>query len=774
MKNSVARQQPVKTYDHAPQSENLPLTIGGNFHDDPINRNTLRKSHNLLLDRKVDHAPHTEYTYNGFSGDASRNATGAKNGVEDDKVWTGWFSEDFSKDDLDDFVVRMLGYFKETVPESNFEKERVVRVCVSFYTKDDSISIKQIGERNSGLREGTILSRRQVPKNAANPNAIYHLDDFHVGEAVTIYSQVYYIVDMDKRSRRYMQEVLRMEVPEGLPVPEDNFSRTAAAAATRSTKRLITSDDMDHKRAVEQQLTGIYTKHSTEDIAITKEFLKNSINAHLTYLALWDDRGNLSGDLHFCLLRVYLENNTIEIAENKSENCGRWGGPILVSRQRIPRPSADLSQSRYQQHTYGILMKNDFLCPEDLQVGETYMIYGKPFFVYDCDAFTRNYVKEKYDVEVKPAIDIAPFVKTEKKSSVFYPPPPNGFGSEKDTRTNWLSLTGKPAKPDHEKLQRETGRVMNFSAKLVNPIVPGDEEREFVISFYRETSEVEILEKPKRNSGMIGGRFLAKGVHRKNMPNGTTVLFTPDDFQVGRTVKIYERPFLLLAHDEGTQRILDGTDKEITENRIKYLILLLRQQLNLKFTHASEAFLALAPQGTFGYAQLKEFLRACSCNISDEESLLLMQNLFPGTSGVINYDDFLRIVDVSSESMDEASLTTRSIRNVDMTKSENMKVSATLSQAKQRRKQLRDLLQFKLIQRKGNVQEQFRLLSDHSANSRLNRETFRKSLNSVLQFNMSEADENTLVGLLFDGAEDEDGNITYKQFQEFVDSVDIN
>ena len=84
------------------------------------------------------------------------------------------------------------------------------------------------------------------------------------------------------------------------------------------------------------------------------------------------------------------------------------------------------------------------------------------------------------------------------------------------------------------------------------------------------------------------------------------------------------------------------------------------------------------------------------------------------------------------------------------------------------------MLQFKLMQQKGNVQEQFRLLSENSANSRLNRNTFRRSLNSVLQFNMSEQDEDTLVALLFDGIEDENGDITYKQFQEFLESVDGN
>ncbi|CAM39131.1 conserved hypothetical protein [Leishmania braziliensis MHOM/BR/75/M2904] len=773
MKNSVARTQPEKHYAHAPQSEDLPLAIGANFHDDPINRSTLRKSHNLLLERKTDYAPHTKYCYSGQPFE--RLHTAAEAAAEDEEaVWNGWFSEDFTKEDLDNFVVRMLGYFTEDVSESSAEKERVRKVCISFFVKDDSLSITEIAQKNSGLGESKILSRRQVPKDMRNPNDIFLLSDFRIGDSVSIYGQTYYITDMDKRSRRYFREVLEKDIPDALSIPQDSFTRTAAASAERSTKRVVTSDDMDRKRAIEQQLTGIYTKHSTEDIAITKEFLKNKINEHLTYLALWDDRGNISGDLHYCVIRVFLENNTIEIAECRPENSGRWGGPILIHRQRIPHPSADLTQSRYQQHTYGKLMKNDYLCPEDIQVGETYVIYGKPFYVYDSDAFTRNYVREKYQVIIKDAVDIAPFGTLEKRTSVFYPPPPNGFGSERETRSNWLSLVGKPARIDHELAQRESGRVMSFSAKLAKPIVAGDESREFVISFYRETKELAIFEKPKRNSGMLGGRFLAKGAHRKDMPNGTTVPFSADDFQVGQVIEIYRRPFLLTGLDAGTQRILDGTDKDVTEDRIKGLVVLLKQQLNLKFTRSSEAFLGLAPQGTLGYVQVKEFLRACSCNITDEEALLLVQNLSPGTDGVISYEDFRQVVDVSSESMDEASLTTRSIRNVNMTRNDQLKSTATVSEEKLRRKQLRDVLQFKLIQRKGSVQEQFRLLSDYSANSRLNRDMFRISLNTVLHFNMSKEDEDTLVSLLFDNVEDENGDITYKQFQEFVDSVDNN
>ncbi|EPY40563.1 hypothetical protein AGDE_03365, partial [Angomonas deanei] len=193
---------------------------------------------------------------------------------------------------------------------------------------------------------------------------------------------------MDSRSRKYFSEVRNTEVPPSLDVPQDAFAASRKALVNTGS-RAVTSDDMDLRRAAEQQLTGIFTKLSNEDLAIAEQFFKNRINEHLTFAALWDDRKNISGDLHFCVLRLYLENFAIEIVEIPQANSGRAGGPILINRQRIPKAEADMADSRFQQHTYGKLMKNNYYTPEDFQIGETYTIFGKPFYVYDCDAFTR-------------------------------------------------------------------------------------------------------------------------------------------------------------------------------------------------------------------------------------------------------------------------------------------------------------------------------------------------------------------------------------------------
>lgn len=52
--SSAVRTQAVKTYRHMPNEDNIPLVFGANFHDDPINRNTLRKSHNMMSHKAIN------------------------------------------------------------------------------------------------------------------------------------------------------------------------------------------------------------------------------------------------------------------------------------------------------------------------------------------------------------------------------------------------------------------------------------------------------------------------------------------------------------------------------------------------------------------------------------------------------------------------------------------------------------------------------------------------------------------------------------------------
>ncbi|CCW63359.1 unnamed protein product [Phytomonas sp. EM1] len=754
----------TKTFSHIPKDDNLPLSLGSNFHDDPINRNTLRKSHNLFLPQQENGAPHTEYHYGDLK--ITRDANTIQSDAEQE-AWDGWGTEKFSNADYNDFVVRLLAYFVESITANSTEEKRVRKVCINFFMHDNSISIIELKEANSGIAQGTILSRCQVPKKSDDDKELVSLKDLKIGNEALIYGINYHIIDMDRRSRRFFKEILHEDVPQ----PQD-FPLTSASYFSCFQKnnpgRTFTSDDMDRKCAIEPQFTETFSKRSKEDILISQQFFKNEINEHLSYLALWDDRGSISGDLHFCVIKLFLENFAIEVMEQRPENSNWSGGKVLISRQRTPKPGSDITKSKFQEHTFGKLMKNGYLEPQDLMIGETYIMYGKPFFIYGCDQKTREYMKLNFNIDLGSNIDITPFTTEKKPEILFYPPPPNGFGSDWGQRDNWLTLCGKPPKQDLETMNSETGRVLIFAARLANPLTKGDDKREFVIVFYCDTKELCINEKTQPNSGFTCGRFLAKGPHQKELANGTTAPFEASDFAIGKSITIYKRIFLLCEMTEGTKRALEESDKLTTEDRIKDLIFLFKQQLKLKFMKAREAYLALAPQGIFGYKQIKDFLRTCSCNINDEEAIVMAQNLFPDDKNVLSFETFSQIFSEMSESMVGTSSASYSAQNINMSVKGSQKESILKSEGDYRCRQLRRFLKEKLTQRKGILQQQFRLFSEYSLNSRLSREAFRRSLHSIIHSGMEKMDEDMLVSMLFDGVEDDNNEITYTQFQEFL------
>eukprot|EP00389_Voromonas_pontica_P014953 GDKH01023263.1.p2 GENE.GDKH01023263.1~~GDKH01023263.1.p2 ORF type:complete len:64 (-),score=10.56 GDKH01023263.1:115-306(-) len=62
------------------------------------------------------------------------------------------------------------------------------------------------------------------------------------------------------------------------------------------------------------------------------------------------------------------------------------------------------------------------------------------------------------------------------------------------------------------------------------------------------------------------------------------------------------------------------------------------------------------------------------------------------------------------------------------------------------------------------------MMAGFGFNSLLSRQEFEKGLVHILHFNVSLEDRELVMGLVFDGRENMDGEITFKQFHEFVES----
>ena len=63
---------------------------------------------------------------------------------------------------LDKQVLRFYGYFKESVVENELENARIRMLILYYYLQDDSVSIIDVRQENSGIPQGSFLKKGKV------------------------------------------------------------------------------------------------------------------------------------------------------------------------------------------------------------------------------------------------------------------------------------------------------------------------------------------------------------------------------------------------------------------------------------------------------------------------------------------------------------------------------------------------------------------------------------------------------------------------------------
>jgi len=323
---------------------------------------------------------------------------------------------------------------------------------------------------------------------------------------------------------------------------------------------------------------------------------------------------------------------------------------------------------------------------------------------------------------------------------------------------------------------------MIFRASLENARQPEDSLREFVVCFHRATDEVEITERQLRNSGIVGGKFLAKGRHLKKLPDGRQVPYDPSDFVLGSAVRIAGRSFVLRDIDERSRRIVAGEVDEVSEERVKSLVVAFRELLNSKFYRAHEAYRSIAPEGSLTAAQLREFFQRSASDISEEEANHLVHYFSRGDgTGRISFDRFLKIMDPgNTANLDEASNNTRSVKGVEIfsrtsaagaAQAGALKATCDAAADEAASRRLHKSLAAKLLQRRGTLQEAFRMLAGHAPDARLKPHQMSRSLEEVLRLNVSERESRLLLSAMYKTDSQRDRGLDFREFSEFVEAV---
>ena len=435
-------------------------------------------------------------------------------------------------------VLRFYSYFRETVPESADEISRVRYVKIYVYLEDDTILIEEDHVRNSGMEQGTLLRRMRV----VNPNikplgTLYTSNDFNVGISVEICGTVYRIYDCDKFTREYFESIGK-QVGETEQPPDDLYT----------VKRKIT----------ERPIRVTYTNTDKTNL---KRFLDYDGKV-LRFYAVWDDRKALFGERRKFILHFFLVDGTIEIRQVLPINSGRDPVSRLLMKTRLKKPNS-----------------NEYYEDSDMKLGAMIDVFGRSFFLYDADTFTKDYLDQKYGPHDWTPINVdspngqvgqSNITKTEL-------PPYNGWGDEEDSIGFCYSLHPKPPKKDIQKMIAKEGQLLRFLAHFKDP-APQDVNRKFVISYYLMDDTVAIFEGAQRNSGFREGKFIQRGKYKNQ--NAGNRYFIPSDFRIGEEITINCYTFKIVDADEFALAYMEADADQFPQSDLDEIIKRIRTYQN--------------------------------------------------------------------------------------------------------------------------------------------------------------------------------------------------
>lgn len=436
-----------------------------------------------------------------------------------------------------DMACRFLAYFDEKTIDNGREMTRARTVEIVFHAEDNTLEITEQKIRNSGIVQGKILKRHQVCK----PNdrgeivagVIFTLSDFYAGAVLNIYSRSYVVVDCDRSTREYMED---LEIPfgESQPLPRHVYTHQSLRPPTNPNAKSIT------KKSEPPSVKGagfyMYDKQT------------------LRFYGVYDDTHSLYGDKIMVRLHYFLADNKMEVVADTSRNSGRDGLALpRLSKNSIPK-SDDKFAITNANNT--ILQDGDpveMYHWRDLFIGEYIQTASIRIRILDADRFTREF----YEKAGIPLADKIVLPKIESKSYsmeeiMAKSQAQSDVKVEKGTGMNSVGAASGEKK-DGQKATLNAGIILRFVARMDKP-KREDVHRVFIIQMYLEDDNIQIMEPPVRNSGFKGGVFLTKTPVESSV-GGRKVQAT--DLFIGAEIQLLSHKFIIFDADEFTLKYME-------------------------------------------------------------------------------------------------------------------------------------------------------------------------------------------------------------------------
>ena len=284
---------------------------------------------------------------------------------------------------------------------------------------------------------------------------------------------------------------------------------------------------------------------------ITEDHMK------LTFQAYFKEAVRESADeswrIRKCVITYFLVDDTVRMDEIVGDNTGIWGGPFL-SRRKLSRKDGS-----------GPLLYTDFL------VGKQVEVFSRTFQVYGCDQRTRNYLESR-GIFCEPDVPAGMITDSFTKSRSEFQSRETGADLTKfrgktmyPMKTHIEALLGRHTRPfGSEKRAFDYGNqalslrlVWNDSGRLY-----GDARKVYNMKYYLADRTCEVRQMLQKNSGQDPFPLFVKrcrlpkssqslassgsigGGEDTGTPDGS--YFTDEDFEIGMTVTIFNRPMVIV------------------------------------------------------------------------------------------------------------------------------------------------------------------------------------------------------------------------------------
>jgi hypothetical protein len=217
-------------------------------------------------------------------------------------------------------------------------------------------------------------------------------------------------------------------------------------------------------------------------------------------------------------------------------------------------------------------------------------------------------------------------------------PPHVAPGSEEDSLGSFLYLIPKVPKKNFRRMMENDRKLLRYMARL-DTTAPEDRDRIFVIKYYLADDTVGVFEPPRKNSGIIGGKFLERTRIKKPQSHE---YYSQSDFYTGATIEVTMFRFIIYA-DEYTLSYMESDPESHPMSDMGYIAAQLGPEIAAKKEALAAEFAKYdgAGEGKVSYEVLQEVLASFGLELNDQALITLMRRFDLEKEGKVSYMEIL-------------------------------------------------------------------------------------------------------------------------------------